>query len=85
MKVYPVQRRLCLDHDEQHEAVDEIISVRKTLQGAMEFVAKRIGKTLVWEFHGAHGPVWCAADSFRINNGPLIRNEYAITEHELED
>lgn len=83
MKVYPLQLRTTLAFD-RNIPVDEIKAVFKTLRGAMEFVEKRTGKKLTWEFHGSHGPVWCATDTFHINNGPEIRNDYGITEHELE-
>lgn len=85
MKVYPVQSRLILAYDETHDEGDEIIGVYTTLVGAMEFVGKRTGKKFCWEHHDAHGQSWVAEDNFRINNGPLITCQYAITEHEVRE
>lgn len=85
MKVYPVQRRLRFSHDESHDEVDEILGVYTTLPAAQNSVHERIGKTLEWTPHNAHGPCWTATDSWW-SGGRLaqITNEYGITEHEVQ-
>jgi hypothetical protein len=66
------------------EAADEFLGVYTSLEMAQEFMEAIVDERLDWTEHDTCGKSWCATNVFRlVGNGPPIRSNFRITEHEL--
>lgn len=82
MKVYVLQ--ITLNGKTCGMGITEVQGVFSSLEAAKRRVMQREGLVFLdWREHNAHGPSWTAKVQFRVNNGPPLVNQYAITEHEV--